>query len=69
LPFFHTGDIVGVMSRPWRIEFREAPYHVLSRGNGQGNVFIDDEDLNDFNRFLLILTRVVYATLRLRNLR
>jgi len=36
------------MSRPWRIEFSGALYHVLSRGNEQGNVFIDDEDRNNF---------------------
>jgi len=38
----------GTMSRPWRIEFSGALYHVLSRGNEQGNVFIDDEDRNNF---------------------
>ncbi len=36
------------MSRPWRIEFSGALYHVLSRGNEQGDVFLDDEDRNDF---------------------
>jgi len=35
------------MSRPWRIEFSGALYHVLSRGNEQGNVFIEDEDRNN----------------------
>jgi putative transposase len=33
---------------PWRIEYSGALYHVLSRGNEQGNAFIDDEDRNDF---------------------
>jgi hypothetical protein len=27
------------MSRPWRIEFSGTLYHVLSRGNEQGNLF------------------------------
>ena len=27
------------MSRPWRIEFGGALYHVLSRGNEQGDLF------------------------------
>ncbi len=27
------------MSRPWRIEFSGALYHVLSRGNEQGDLF------------------------------
>ncbi len=40
------------MSRPWRIEFSGALYHVLSRGNEQGNVFIDDEDRNNFMNLL-----------------
>ena len=48
MTYSHTGDIAGVMSRPWRIEFRGALYHVLSRGNEQGDVFLDDEDRNDF---------------------
>jgi hypothetical protein len=34
------------MSRPWRIEFSRALYHVLSRGNEQGDLFLDDEDRN-----------------------
>jgi putative transposase len=36
------------MSRPWRIEFSGALYHVLSRGNAQGDLFLDDDDRNDF---------------------
>ena len=36
------------MSRPWRIEFQGALYHVLSRGNEQGDIFIDDKDRNGF---------------------
>ena len=36
------------MSRPWRIEFKGALYHVLSRGNEQNDIFWDDEDRNCF---------------------
>ena len=44
----HTGDIIRVMSRPWRVEFRGVLYHVLSSGNEQVDLFLDDEDRNDF---------------------
>ena len=37
-----------VMSRPWRIEFEGALYHVLSRGNEGRDIFLDDEDFNIF---------------------
>jgi hypothetical protein len=36
------------MSKPWRVEFRGVLYHVLSSGNEQGDVFLDDEDRNNF---------------------
>ena len=36
------------MSRPWRIEFKGALYHVFSRGNEQKVIFWDDEDRNCF---------------------
>jgi REP element-mobilizing transposase RayT len=32
------------MSRAWRIEYEGALYHVLSRGNDQSRIVIDDED-------------------------
>ncbi|MDN3514963.1 MAG: transposase [Candidatus Brocadia sp.] len=32
------------MSRPWRIEFEGAHYHILSRGNEQRNIFRDNND-------------------------
>lgn len=32
------------MSRAWRIEYDGALYHVLSRGNEQGRIFVDDQD-------------------------
>ena len=40
------------MSRPWRIEFKGALYHVLSRGNEQKDIFGDDEDRNCFIRIM-----------------
>jgi REP element-mobilizing transposase RayT len=36
------------MARPWRIEFEGALYHVLSRGNGQQDIFYDDHDRHLF---------------------
>ena len=36
------------MARPWRIEFNGALYHVLSRGNGQQDIFYDDHDRHLF---------------------
>lgn len=32
------------MSRPWRIQYPEAIYHVASRGNNRQRIFLDDED-------------------------
>ncbi len=34
------------MSRPWRIEFEGALYHVLSRANEQQVIYLDNEDRN-----------------------
>jgi hypothetical protein len=34
------------MSRPWRIDFEGALYHVLSRGNEQQDIYLDNEDGN-----------------------
>jgi len=36
------------MARQWRIEFEGALYHILSRGNGQQDIFLGDEDRNCF---------------------
>jgi REP-associated tyrosine transposase len=36
------------MARPWRIEFEGALYHVLSRGNEQGDIYRDSEDRLSF---------------------
>jgi putative transposase len=32
------------MTRPWRIEFEGAYYHILSRGNERRNIFKDSDD-------------------------
>ena len=32
------------MGRAWRIEYKGALYHVLSRGNEQRNIFHDNTD-------------------------
>ena len=36
------------MSRPWRIEYEGALYHLLSRGNERGDIFINDKDRTSF---------------------
>ena len=36
------------MARPWRIEYEGAFYHLLSRGNEQRDIFIDDSDRHMF---------------------
>ncbi len=46
------------MSRPLRIEYPGAYYHVMNRGLSHGKVFVEDEDREQF--FILIgeLTRI-----------
>ena len=36
------------MSRPWRIEYEGALYHLLSRGNERSDIFINDTDRTGF---------------------
>ena len=36
------------MSRPWRIEYEGALYHLLSHGNERSDIFINDKDGNSF---------------------
>lgn len=36
------------MSRPWRIEYEGALYHLLSRGNERSDIFINDKDRAGF---------------------
>jgi REP element-mobilizing transposase RayT len=35
---------VSSMGRAWRIEYEGALYHILSRGNEQGDIFYDNTD-------------------------
>src|SRR5210317_367246 len=36
------------MSRPWRIEYEGALYHLLSRGNERSDIFMDEKDRSSF---------------------
>ncbi|MFH2218936.1 MAG: hypothetical protein ABII68_04670 [Pseudomonadota bacterium] len=36
------------MARQWRIEYEGALYHVLSRGNEQRDIFLEDKDRHCF---------------------
>ena len=36
------------MSRPWRIEYEGALYHLLSRGNERSDIFMNDKDRTSF---------------------
>ena len=36
------------MSRPWRIEYPGALYHLLSRGNQRGDIFVTEKDRSSF---------------------
>jgi len=44
------------MTRPLRVEFEGAVYHITSRGNAKKSIFFDDEDRK---KFLKILSTVV----------
>jgi REP element-mobilizing transposase RayT len=45
------------MSRPLRLEFSGALYHVTSRGNEKKTIFVDDAD---FKIFLSLLAEVCH---------
>ena len=36
------------MSRPWRIEYEGALYHLMSRGNERSDIFMNDKDRSSF---------------------
>jgi len=40
------------MTRPLRIEFKGAVYHITSRGNARQAIFLDEKDFADFLRIL-----------------
>ena len=44
------------MTRPLRIEFKGAVYHITSRGNARQGIFLDEKDFADF---LSVLCSVV----------
>ena len=46
------------MARLLRLEFRVALYHVTARGNAQQDIFLDDEDRQ---QFLAVLSPVIPA--------
>ncbi len=48
--------MVVAMTRPLRVEFPGAIYHITSRGNAKQAIYIDDEDRG---RFLGVLSMVV----------
>jgi putative transposase len=45
------------MSRPLRIEFPGAVYHVTARGNARNNIFLDDEDRENFLSLLASIVK------------
>lgn len=40
------------MARPWRIQYTNAMYHIMSRGVARGEVFCADEDYHKFLEYL-----------------
>ena len=40
------------MSRPWRIQFPDAVYHLTARGNNRAPIFLDDRDRREFQALL-----------------
>ena len=40
------------MPRKLRVEYTGAIYHVMSRGDGKGDIFLDDVDRQDFLKTL-----------------
>ena len=40
------------MSRPLRIEYRGAFYHIIQRGNARGKIFTTKSDRNEFFKLL-----------------
>ena len=44
------------MARPLRIEYPGAVYHIINRGNARKDIYLDDEDRQDF---LGLLVKVV----------
>jgi len=58
------------MTRPLRIEFKGAVYHITSRGNARQAIFLDEKDFADFIGVLclkVILQGLTLMFSRLRN--
>lgn len=59
------------MSRPLRIEYENAVYHLTSRGNEKRDIFIDEKDYDKFLFFLNHIYRryriIVYCYILMRN--
>ena len=45
------------MARPLRIQHPGALYHITSRGNAKGNIFLNKDDFNDFLTILCKVTK------------
>ena len=45
------------MARPLRIQFPGALYHVTARGNAKANIFLNEDDFNDFLTILCKVTK------------
>jgi len=46
------------MTRPLRIEFKNAVYHFTSKGNAQQAIFLDEKDFADFLRVLCQVVKI-----------
>ena len=45
---FDTICLKSSMARPLRIQYSDAYYHVMNRGNHRENIFVTDQDRNVF---------------------
>ena len=55
------------MARPLRILFKGAYYHVINRGQGKRDVFLDKNDYKTFLRMLKEACQNVHLIIRLRS--
>lgn len=54
---FLKGTGGGIMSRPLRIQYAGALYHITARGNRRAQIFVDDEDGKAFLKILAEVNR------------
>ncbi len=45
------------MARPLRIEYPNAVYHITSRGNARGKIFLGDQDRENFLSVLDVVVK------------